>query len=51
MHRKESGALWWSVIEGKYGREFNELMPYIRNHRQFSSVWRNITKPLGSHNM
>ena len=47
---EELGVLWRSVIDDKYGRERNDLMPYTGNYKRFSRVWRNITKPLFSHN-
>ena len=46
----ESRSLWRAVIECKYGGGRNDLLPPTRNHKRFSSLWRNITSPLLPHN-
>ena len=47
----EPRALWRAVIDSKYGGSWNDLLPFTRNHKRFSGLWRNITRPLFSHNV
>ncbi|XVE69060.1 hypothetical protein DITRI_Ditri09bG0119300 [Diplodiscus trichospermus] len=43
---EEDDAMWKKVIVGNYGGHESDLLPTVRNHRNFSALWRNIMKPL-----
>ncbi|XVE88638.1 hypothetical protein DITRI_Ditri19aG0085600 [Diplodiscus trichospermus] len=42
----EKDALWRKVVDAKYGGLESDLLPNVRNYRNFSGMWKNITKPL-----
>ncbi|XVE78509.1 hypothetical protein DITRI_Ditri13aG0150800 [Diplodiscus trichospermus] len=39
-------ALWRRVVDIKYGGTSTDLLPSVTNYSHFSSLWRNIIKPL-----
>ena len=45
---EEPNALWRAIIDSKYGGDPFDLIPSLRLQRRFSSVWKNVTKTLGS---
>ncbi|XVF81381.1 hypothetical protein PTKIN_Ptkin15bG0150400 [Pterospermum kingtungense] len=34
------------MVDNRYGGKMDDFTPQVNNHRRFSGVWRNITKPL-----
>ncbi|XVE80966.1 hypothetical protein DITRI_Ditri15bG0024200 [Diplodiscus trichospermus] len=42
----EKDALWRKVVDAKYDGSEYDLLPNVLNYRNFSSMWKNITKPL-----
>ncbi|XVF83970.1 hypothetical protein PTKIN_Ptkin16aG0537100 [Pterospermum kingtungense] len=45
-YAEDEKSLWRRVVDGCYGGSNNDLIPRMSNHTRFSSVCRDITKPL-----
>ena len=45
----EPNAMWRTIIASKYGGDHSGLFPLTVHHRRFSGLWKNITKPICSH--
>ncbi|XVF65903.1 hypothetical protein PTKIN_Ptkin09bG0288100 [Pterospermum kingtungense] len=44
----DNNSLWKQVIVERYGGSTNDLLPQVSNFRNFSGLWKSITKPLVS---